>query len=221
MGGETVTQSVIGSLSTMATGMADVLSGAWVPLAGLLVAAMLFWTWQRRSSGDVIMMGRGDTTALPSYRRSLPDLGQELARMRRYERSLTVLVLRLVNGSTPEAGAFGSGGNGSRGVPTPKSSAQLPFWHVGTMLRDLLRDSDVATCEYALGEYVLLLPETNRTQAIQAANRLGKIIFATTELRVQSGVAEFPTDGLIVEELVKSANEECNGHGSTQELAAG
>lgn len=203
----------------MFSGMADMLNGAWVPVAGLLVATMLFWSWQRRSNGHVVMMGRGDATALPSYRRSLPDLGQELARMRRYERSLTVLVLRLA--STSAAAASGTDGIVSGVEPTRRTALQLPFWHVGTMLRDLLRDSDVATCEYARGEYVLLLPETNRTQAIQAANRLAKVIFATTELQVRSGVAEFPTDGLIVEELVKSANEDCDSQNQTQELAVG
>jgi GGDEF domain-containing protein len=191
--------------------MAEALQGAWVPIAGLLVAVMLFWSWQKRNHGDLVMIGRGDTTALPSYRRSLPDLGHELARMRRYERALAVLVLRVDNGSTPESGISGNG-NG----PRPSAATRIPFWHVGTMLRDLLRDSDVATCEYTTGEYVVLLPETNRIQAIQAANRLGKIVFATTDLHVQSGVAEFPSDGLIVEELVRSAIEDCEKQSSVQ-----
>jgi len=169
---------------------------AWIPVLGLLLGIALFVLWQRRSSS---VWGNPADITVPTYRNTQQRLSLELARMRRYERSLAVMVLHL--DAQPVVP-----GDAKRKVQRPGS---LLYWHVGTMLRDLLRDSDIVTSDPASERFVILLPEANRNQALLAANRLQTPIVATAQMRVRMGVAEFPGDGLILEELVKVAEAEC------------
>ena len=178
----------------------DALFGSWLYVVGLLVGVAFFVAWQRRPSNA---WGVHDTDMVPSYRKSMPRLSQELARMRRYERSLSVLVIDIDRRpEDPEAPSVKRNGR----------ELTVAFWHMGAMLRDLLRNSDIVTSDPADDRFVILLPETNGAQAELAAKRLRTPLAATTQLRVRMGVAEFPGDGLIIEELVKSAGEESAGH---------
>jgi GGDEF domain-containing protein len=156
----------------------------------------LFLAWQRRPATSWGAPPNEDAS-VPRYRQSMPRLSQELARMRRYERSLSVLVIDIDRRVDEVDGTKRNG-----------RELAMAFWHMGAMLRDLLRNSDIVTSDPADDRYVVLLPESNRAQAELAANRLRTPLAAATQLRVRMGVAEFPGDGLIIEELVKSAGSE-------------
>lgn len=179
------------------------------PLGGwllFLVAVLgLTWLlfWQRRAQTAWAEPRPGGPWTAPTYRRSLPRLNLELARMRRYERSLAVVTLRL-DGQTAE----GAAANGRR----PREY-HFTFWHIGTLLRELLRDCDIVTSDPAVGSFVIVLPEAGRAQAVQASNRLRTAIYATTQERVHVGIAEFPSDGLIIEELVRAAGADQEARG--------
>ena len=77
----------------------------------------------------------------------------------------------------------------------------------------MLRDTDLLACDLGHRRYVVVLPETNREQAEQAAVRLQTRLAATIPLPLTAGIAQFPDDGLIVEELVKNALADCEKHG--------
>jgi len=209
MSGATHSLVVLGGL-LQAPG-AEALFGSWISVTGLVLGAGLFFAWQRRPTTS---WGAPRTTAaaVPSYKKSLPLLGQELARMRRYERGLAVLVVG-VDRRTQDAEGGNSGRNGRE--------TSYAFWHIGAMLRDLLRNSDIVTSDPAADRFIVLLPESNRAQAQQTANRLRSTLQSATQLRVRMGMAEFPADGLIIEELVKAAAGEVTVSSMPQSIAAG
>jgi GGDEF domain-containing protein len=180
--------------------------GPWLYAGGLLLGAGLLWARQRRPATAWGAPPNADM-AVPSYRGSLPRLSQELARMRSYERSLAVLVVDIDRRVAKPDGTSGKR-NGRE--------LAMAFWHMGAILRDLLRNSDIVTSDPADDRFVILLPEANRAQAELAANRLRTPLAAATQLHVRMGVAEFPGDGLIIEELVKSAGAESAGQGARQ-----
>lgn len=177
--------------------LSEVSLSSWVPILGLLLGGGLFVLWQRHAAS--LWGAQPDITVVPTYRSTLPRLGLELARMRRYERSLAVMVLHL------EAQP---GGQRKERRKAFRNGA-FAYWHVATMLRDLLRNSDIVTSDPSAERFVILLPEANRNQALLAAHRLQTPILAAAQMQVRMGVAEFPADGLILEELVKVAEAEC------------
>ncbi len=182
----------------------DPILGSWVPLLGIMLGVSVFLTWQRRHQGPQHVAG--DASSLPSYRHAQNAMGAELARMRRYERALSVLVVR-VDAAVPRRN--GDVGANGKEAPAGVRDPLLAFWEVGSILRDLLRDSDVASTDMSKMQYVVVLPETNRDQATQTATRVRKLVYSTTGLTVLTGLAEFPDQGLILEDLVKRAENDC------------
>ncbi len=209
MAGATHSLVVLGGL-LQAPG-AEALLGSWISVTGLVLGAGLFMAWQRRPATTWGAPPTADI-AVPSYKKSLPLLGQELARMRRYERGLAVLVVG-VDRRPHEAEGDNPGRNGRE--------LSFAFWHIGAMLRDLLRNSDIVTSDPADDRFIVVLPEANRAQAQQTANRLRSTLQSATQLRVRMGVAEFPADGLIIEELVKVAEAEVADSAIPQGVAVG
>ena len=204
MGGALFSFAIAGRLAQVAAWLGAAPVEAWLLLSGLVAAGLLYGRERRsRAAAGCEHLG---AAALPSYRVALPRLGQELTRMRRYERPLAVVVLRVgADGGHEQAG---NGRNGSHRAHAGDTSP-IAFGHAGVVLRDLLRDTDLAACDFGRQRYIVLLPETNREQAEQAAGRLAEHLGNVTPLALTSGVAEFPADGLIVDELVKSAAADC------------
>jgi GGDEF domain-containing protein len=201
MGAALICIAVLDRLANVSAWLGSAPTEVWFLLGGVLAAGILV-ARERRGAPAWEQLG---TPALPSYRSTLPRLGQELARMRRYERPLAVVVLRTeVNGADPHGG----NGKGGSGV----DAGTLAFCHAGAILRDLLRDTDLLACDLGHRRYVVVLPETNREQAELAAVRLQNRLSAAIPLPLSAGISEFPTDGLIVEELVKKAVAACGQH---------
>jgi GGDEF domain-containing protein len=191
----------------------DPILGSWVPLLGVMIGASMFMSWQRHNKrpGTVPV----ESATLPSYRRSQNVMGAELARMRRYERSLCVLVLRLDAAVPRNNNGTDAGGKGAHGA-----DPLVAYWEIGAVLRDVLRDSDVAATDLSKIQHVVLLPETKHEQAVQTATRIRKLVYSTTGLTVLAGVAEFPAQGLILDDLVKSAEEDCKQHQTVHGMIA-
>jgi hypothetical protein len=92
---------------------------------------------------------------------------------------------------------------GTRHIPA--RLAQVAFFLLGSLLRDALRETDCVAYAAERHMYAVLLPECGEPAAWQAAQRLGSVLNARTGVLVRAGVAEFPRDGLIVEDLFDSA----------------
>jgi hypothetical protein len=145
-----------------------------------------------------------DAPGVPLTQRARPQLAGELARARRYQRPLTVGVMRLdtdAPGEWPHLG-LACGGNGT------VLHNQLLFCHVGAILREAMRGSDLVTYDARQAQYVLLFPESTKSQAVQAARRLRLLVYTRACLRVCIGLAEFPIDGLTLEDLLTMACSE-------------
>ncbi len=188
-------------------------------VAGVLGLTIVLFRFARRrgkaafpSNGRMISpeMNLG---AVPTFRRTLPQLSNELARVRRYNRPLSVLVLRiesdqlLLNLKRSLASETGNGSAGS--YNNIMQTIQLVFSLVGSILSESLRDSDIACYDVANNQYIILLPESDRAQATQTVQRLKKLLFKRTAGHLVAGIAEFPQEGLIIEDLVKTAMASC------------
>ncbi|MFQ5605363.1 MAG: hypothetical protein ACE5HS_19015 [bacterium] len=151
--------------------------------------------------------------AVPTYRRTLSKLSNELARVRRYNRPLTIVVLKIESDQLLvdlKRSLVAETGNGSvKSYSNIIQTIQLVFSLVGSILSESLRESDIATYDVANNQYIIVLPESDKEQAMQTVRRLKKLLFKRTAGHLVEGIAEFPGDGLIIEELVKVAMTSC------------
>ena len=123
----------------------------------------------------------------------------ELARARRHERTVAFVMLD-IDGFAKVNEAVGQAGG----------DVALRQW--ADQLRALLRECDL-TCRYGADEFLLVLPETGDAQADHVLGRLhaalGEMLCEVEgrsfALSASAGVATFPEDGAIVEELVAKA----------------
>ena len=152
--------------------------------------------------------------AVPTFKRTLPQISAELTRVRRYNRPMTIVVLRIESDQLLvdlRRGLLLQNENGRvNSYNYIIKTIQLVFSLVGSLLIESLRDSDIATYDVAANQYIIALPECDRAQAMQTVQRLKLLLFKRTAGHLVEGVAEFPTDGLIIEDLVKHAVELMN-----------
>ncbi len=137
-----------------------------------------------------------------TYRELLPLLTSELRRCRRYERSLAVLVL-----SPDRDGALGE--RPERGAPD-----HVRFFLLGSLLRDVVRETDIAIYHAEDHCFGLFMPEANADGARLAIARIGNSFYQRTDTSLRVGVAEFPKDGLTVQDLFDRARDvwQSDGH---------
>lgn len=182
---------------------------ALMPLGlSFLILVLLWQRWSAAAAVHRAISLASQATGIPLYRRAHLQLAEELARARRYQHPLTVLVVSLASDEPVALARHGltAGGNGSSASSMQHMLFfQLTFSLVGSPVRQALRESDILTYDAANHQYVILLTESTTSQALQAARRLQTLLYQQTHIQVRVRVAEFPTDGLTMEELVNSA----------------
>jgi len=180
---------------------------AWIAIvfgAALLVAGML--RRPRRPSPPVLQSEEtfNEVGAILPYRSSLPQLASELARARRYQYPLTMVIIRLDQDRIAEKG------NGLFSMKKTESGfINLLLSFLGSLLRSSLRDIDIVSFDVTNSQYVVLLPETTMAKADRPVSRLNEMSLKQTGISLVVGMAEFPVDGLIIEDLVSSAEAAC------------
>jgi hypothetical protein len=190
---------------------------AWAVTLVLLCAFILILVsirWRTNSTGATNRISSliWEASGIPTYTHSLPQLNRELTAARRYQRPLSVAVLRLEDDlvSLPDKNFGGGNGNGSHAVSLPVSEViQLVFPLVGSFLQEALRNSDKLTYDSANDQYVILFAQTTKVGGIQAAQRLREMLLRRSHLYLKTGLAQFPVDGLTLEDLVSAAREAC------------
>ncbi len=173
-------------------------------------AVVIFAT--RRIARDLVAAFWTPDSGLPTYRKWLDVLHRELNRARRYHHPLAVVVTRLTDS--------GSLGDVSRERASASRRRQLATMRAGFLMRELLRDTDVVTYDPADNRFVLLLTETDPAQARAAMARLDAIVLERAGARLRSGIAMFPADGLITEDLVMLASAHCAGEKAGTPISA-
>jgi hypothetical protein len=151
---------------------------------------------------------------IPSYRAVHATFTSELDRVRRYDRALSILVLKLEDLRTAE-GSMGLLGNNGAAPDAERESLlratrHVMFWNVGYALVDLLRETDLAACDVSNRRYVVLLPEAGEELANLAAQRIEQRIQEAIGVSVRKGVAVYRSDGLTIGDLVRSATAKCD-----------
>jgi GGDEF domain-containing protein len=181
----------------------------------ILLASVLglLLLWERRKIRRVIeqFVSLASHAAIPTYRSVLPELSNELARARRTQRPMSVMVLALETDSELNS------------VDKPKRMSsrlddaerrfrieQIPaialiFPQISYILRNTVRKSDIVACGPAPNEFVVVLAETAKTQATPFLDRFHELIASSGLTPLRTGVAEFPTEGLTIEDLVSNA----------------
>lgn len=152
---------------------------------------------------DIGEMGR--TIATMAQRSGVP-LGQgafsylpdELARARRYERELTVAVIR--------AASSGTAGNGNgEGEAHPAQLSLVGFAMLACLLRSTLRKTDALSVDAALERFILVLPELSSREAVRCLARLKRLAHQRAGQSLQFATAEFPRDGYTSQQLLEKA----------------
>ena len=139
-------------------------------------------------------------TGLPNRRAFTHTLTYELMRAQRYRRSLSLLVMNL-NGFKSVNDTYGH------------TTGDLVLQQVARALQRGLRSTDLIA-RYGGDEFVALLPETGRAQALRVAEKLRCAVAGLTfehvshEMRctLAVGVATYPEDGHTPEDLLEAAD---------------
>jgi hypothetical protein len=142
---------------------------------------------------EEVRLGAG-FLGIPTYRQALRALHGELRRARRYQHPLSVAAL--------SPAATGSGAHRLDRVRAP----HLSFYLLGSLLRDVFRETDVATYAAEHHLFAVFLLETREEDAARAVRRLDALFRGHTGGEVRAGTAEFPRDGLTVEDLFGRAH---------------
>ncbi len=177
---------------------------AWLILLILVSAGsfLLGLLWSRRKVRFAVNKGLYGNwhASIPRYRRWLHRLTAELERARRYGNSLTIVVLVVDDGQPKQR---------QRSFVTLADNAEIAshffFSIISSLLRDNLRNCDMLTYDVTNDYYVILMPETSASFAEQAMLRLNEIISKRVKVNLRIGIAEFPADGLTIDDLVNHA----------------
>ena len=159
-------------------------------------------------------------TGLYNHRQFKKMFNEEVARAKRYEKPLSVVLL-----DVDDFKKF----NDTYGHP----NGDIVLQEMATMLNELLRDCDYVF-RYGGEEFVALLPETPLCEAIKVAERIR--IFVETEsprfltqitkthgVTVSIGVAGLPEDGQTPESLLKKVDDlmyQAKHHGKNMVFSA-
>jgi len=168
--------------------------------AGLFVMGLM---WRRRKVNYAVTKGLYGNwhTAIPRYRRSLHRMTGELERARRYGNSLTIVVLSVDQEQLKQKKR-----NLLQVTENTEIASYFFFSLISALLRDNLRACDLLTYDVTNDYYVILMPETSAALAEQGIVRLNELVSNRIKLALRAGVAEFPADGLTIEDLVSHAH---------------
>lgn len=140
---------------------------------------------------------------IPTFRHVHVQIEAEIRRARRYERPLTLGVISMETGSASER---------LRQASHDGLHTSLDWLLMGLLLREEVRETDLVSYAAAQDLYAVLMLETREDEAALAMERLGHMAAARLGCRVRTGVAEFPRDGLTVDDLFERAVQNRGAH---------
>ncbi len=128
---------------------------------------------------------------------ALPELRSELARSRRYDRPLSLLVIRPIS------------------FQGDLDDGTLGWLRLTSLLADGIRETDLLL--QTSGKFVVVSPETGESELAIVRHRLAESM-KRSGLQADIGSASFPTDGTSLETLIEAANR-VTRHRLEQEIA--
>ena len=154
-------------------------------------------------------------TALPGYHDFLPMLNKELSRMRRFEHKLAIAAVLRQKGAAPDK----ADKNKQKTNPQQtiyaqgndvKPISQVEFINCGLIFKNSIREIDMIAYDTKNHQFIISFPETNKDQARHTIERIKKLIGNRLADQFAFGLAEFPENGLIIEDLIEHAVLACH-----------
>ncbi len=179
-------------------------------LTTLSVGVALICIRTRRSVSRSALLGK---IAVMPFSQVQQEMRDELERARRYRRRLAVAVIGLGSKVQKPASWSPKGGEarwGNRERPSPEA-LRGAFLVLGSVLRDLVRTDDIVAYNASRDQFVLLLVESSRAEATRTLRRVQAQVQERTQIGIHIGVAEFPSDGLILRDLIGHAEQKLSG----------
>jgi hypothetical protein len=148
---------------------------------------------------------RADLPAvLSSMAEAVDSLSAELDRARRYNHSLSVVVLSA--SPIPEVAEHRNGSSGTiESASLETSLPQVVSLLAAGVLRDVVRKSDIVCYWPSENRFVLALAESDVHSGRKALRRIEELFQSRLRLNVHAGLARFPDDGLTLDALVSRA----------------
>ncbi len=182
---------------------------------GLFISIYLLWLEKKnRQPNKHFTVEFLKAASIPSFRDSILPINSELSRARRFEKSVSVIVIKYnsfeenLEQKNTQADASIVANIFSR--HKNKEISWANFLQCGIAVRDALRDIDLICFAGASYQYVIVLPETTRANAELLHKRLLDIVGSDISNQFDVGISEFPNDGLIIDDLVGSATDSIN-----------
>jgi hypothetical protein len=177
-----------------------------LPILGLFISLIILW--QKRRNQKISRHIESlflDAASIPSFRNSIGHLNKELSRARRSHSPLSIIVIE----HRPTESRFKSmhqidSSTSPIVINRRKESDITDFLLCGKVIREALRDIDITSYAAANNQFIIVMPESTKFEAENAIKRIKKIIgMGASHLHAE--VAEFPNDGLILDDLVAHA----------------
>lgn len=135
----------------------------------------------------------------------------EIARGRRYNRPLTLMMLRL------HANKFHAiNSNGATDGPvnaTFKTHVdRMSQVSAAAILRTCVRDSDIVTWDAIEQAHVVMFTESDPDSSRRAAARVTQLLSDRLGASLNVGLADFPLDAFVLDDLLQRVRHECRDH---------
>ncbi len=188
----------------------------------IVVLIGLFWGLRRlQFNGKEPIRAILDLAAIPSLRQSLPDLILEVARARRLSHTLSLAVVRaeFPNDQTqhgPHNIRYFKQDDTSA-VKTRRLDLQ-EFSNCSRAFRDLLREVDCVAFDSVRDQFIVVLPGSTNYQAVETINRISKYLGPGIANRLTVGIAEYPRDGLFLEDLIEFGMGQLDDEAGSMEM---
>ena len=169
-----------------------------------VAGASLLWSRKRRTPGERQHPGE-IATSLISFSQARPSLELGMEHARRLEYNLAIIVIQELDQAAPGMAAA----NDEPG--TRKEDERLETRTNGvlrntSLLRKVLRMTDIEAYNEDGQFVVIMLPGIDNVGATHTIQRIRKQLDLESGSDVQTGCAEFPGDGLLLDDLVSIAS---------------
>lgn len=147
-------------------------------------------------------------TPLISFSRARPSLELGMEHARRLEYKLAIIVLMEQGSANSEIAAANDDydDSGSREGNGDTKTSVVDVLHNTPVLRETLRMTDIVAYDEDRQFVVIMLPGADNAHAAHTTHRIRKQLHLEHSNDVQTGCAEFPGDGLLLDDLILCAS---------------
>ena len=179
------------------------ISFAILPCVALVGASLLWHKKMRAPTGR--RNSKEIATSLISFSQAQPSLELGMEHARRLEYKLAIIVIQELDSAESKMAAANdelntrkeNGGMETRIVDVLRNTS---------LLRESLRMTDIMAYDEDRQFVVIMLPGVDNEHAANTAQRIRKQLHLEPGNSVQIGCAEFPDDGLLLDDLISSAS---------------